>query len=40
MASGEFYEPVGKPGVRSMATENGELEQRLWEWTEEALEKC
>lgn len=39
VASGEFYEPVGKPGVQSTATKNGELEERLWKWTEEALEK-
>jgi retinol dehydrogenase-12 len=35
--SGQYYEPVGVGGKGSLLTENGELAEKLWGWTEEEL---
>lgn len=36
--SGEYYEPVGVAGSGSANAKNGELAERLWEWTEKELD--
>jgi retinol dehydrogenase-12 len=35
--SGQYYEPVGVGGNGSPSTENVELAEKLWAWTEEEL---
>lgn len=37
--SGEYYEPVGVGGVVSPLGQDDVLRQKVWEWTEEELEK-
>lgn len=37
--SGEYYEPVGVRGCVSEDGKNGELAQRLWNWTEDELNR-
>ncbi|KAJ5655517.1 retinol dehydrogenase 14 [Penicillium longicatenatum] len=37
--SGEYYEPVGVPGRASRDAYSNELERRLWDWTENELDK-
>ncbi|KAH8676578.1 hypothetical protein BGZ60DRAFT_402883 [Tricladium varicosporioides] len=36
--SGEFYEPVGRAGLGKRWTDNPDLAQKLWDWTEKELE--
>jgi retinol dehydrogenase-12 len=36
--SGQYYEPVGVSGNGSPLTEDVELAEKLWTWTEEELE--
>ncbi|KAK7751557.1 hypothetical protein SLS62_006507 [Diatrype stigma] len=37
LINGEYYEPVGVPGLGSRFTTDRGLSKRLWEWTEEEL---
>jgi NAD(P)-dependent dehydrogenase (short-subunit alcohol dehydrogenase family) len=39
MKSGTMYEPVGVPTKMNAKVEDGELAQKLWTWTEEALKE-
>jgi retinol dehydrogenase 12 len=36
--SGEYYEPVGIPGLASADGKNDDLAKQLWDWTEKELE--
>jgi NAD(P)-dependent dehydrogenase (short-subunit alcohol dehydrogenase family) len=38
VVNGEYYEPVGRPGARTKASNDGKLAHELWEWTEEQLQ--
>lgn len=39
LVNGEYYEPIGKIGVRTTkAAKDQKLAQRLWEWTQKELE--
>jgi retinol dehydrogenase-12 len=35
--TGEYYEPVGKSGLGSPLTQDAELAEKLWAWTEDEL---
>lgn len=38
LKSGTFYEPVGVPGKHSKLSQDTELAQQLWDWTQKELE--
>ena len=39
ITSGEYYEPVGKPGGHTAASKNAKLRGDLYDWTEKAMSK-
>ena len=36
--NGAYYSPVAEPGKQAKWTKDGDLAERLWKWTEEALQ--
>ncbi|KAJ7161095.1 oxidoreductase [Mycena filopes] len=38
IVNGEFYDPVGVPGMHARQSRDKKLAARLWEWTEKELE--
>ena len=39
LVNGEFYEPVGVPGSHTDLSKDKELAAKLWEWTQNEIEK-